>query len=65
MKNWKTNLGAAGLALGTIGAIATAVSNGTFSIDAQTISEIVAAASTVWGLLAAKDSNVTGGTVRQ
>lgn len=65
MKNWKTTAGAAGVALGTVASILTSIANGTFVLDAATISTLIAAASAVWGLVAAKDSNVTGGTVRQ
>lgn len=65
MKNWKTTAGAAGLALGTVATVLTSIANGTFVFDATTISAMIAAASAVWGLVAAKDSRVTGGTIKQ
>lgn len=65
MKNWKTTAGAAGLALGTVATVLTSIANGTFVLDATTISAMIAAASAVWGLVAAKDSNVSGGSVKQ
>lgn len=65
MKSWKTTAGAAGVALGTVASVLTSIANGTFVLDASTISTLIAAASAVWGLISAKDANVTGGTVRQ
>lgn len=63
--NWKTNLGAVGVLLGSVGAVATGVADGTFHLDGETISGIVGAISAVWALFSAKDFNVTGGTVQQ
>lgn len=63
--NWKTTVGGIGTLLGAIGAIATQVSTGTFTLDTATISTIVMALGTVWTAFSAKDNNVTGGTVKQ
>lgn len=63
--NWKTNVGAVGVILSTVGTILAQVANGTFVFDATTIGGLSLIASIVWGFFASKDNNVTGGTVKQ
>lgn len=63
--NWRTNLGAIGVALGTVATIISSVANGSFVLNTETISALVTAVSAVWGLFAAKDKQVTGGSIVQ
>lgn len=63
LANWKTTAGGIGAGLGALADIFTQVSQGNF--DANHLWLDIVAISTAWGLLTAKDGNVTGGTVKQ
>jgi hypothetical protein len=61
MKSWKTTLSGALLILLAVGKAIQAYINGTPVDVTSTMAELMAGI----GLLSAKDSNVTGGTVQQ
>jgi len=61
MKSWKTTLAGAGILLAALGKVASEISGGT-PIDFTSLLSMVMAAI---GLFAAKDANVTGGTIKQ
>ncbi len=61
--NWKTSLAGAGIILTGLGTVATQVSSGAF--DLNSLATLIPALLGGLGLLASKDGNVTGGTVKQ
>lgn len=64
MKNWKTTTGGIGMLLTGLGYFVAVISGQvTFTIEAATVA--LASVSGGFGLLFAKDNNVTGGTVQQ
>jgi hypothetical protein len=58
--NWKTTLAGVGTLAGAIATVATTLSKGT--LDQQTLTTLFSTVLAGIGLIAAKDSNVTGGT---
>lgn len=63
--NWRTNSAAVLTSVGTIITIGAAALNGNLHLDTETVAAVGTALSVIWGFFAAKDSNVTGGTVSQ
>lgn len=65
LANWKTTLAGVGAILGAVGDIALQLSHGLGSLDANRLYLDAAGIATGWGLIFAKDGNVTGGTRSQ